>query len=272
METTERTRNRKRLWLGLAALPILLLALWLGGREDGPMGVAHYVGYAVCHQITIRTYVFGDLVMPLCARCSGQYLGVLIGFFLAWRWGRIRAAGLPPRWLIAVLIGFLAIWAFDGFNSYLYLILGHPLLYQPQNILRISTGILQGLAVSFLFLPFFNLAFWAEPDPRPVLQNGGELAQALGLGALVVLAVASGWPIFFYPVAILSVAATVLMLSLVGALFVLLALREENTNRTVGDFLSLLLPGMAFAALLLLGIDLFRAFAENNLGMVLPTG
>ncbi len=236
------------------------------------MGVAHYVGYAVCHQITIRTYVFGDLVMPLCARCSGQYLGVMIGFFLAWRWGRIRAMGLPPRWLIAVLIGFLAIWAFDGFNSYLYLILGRPFLYQPHNILRISTGILQGLAVSFLFLPFFNLAFWADADIRPVLQNGWELAQALGLGALVVLAVTSGWTLLFYPLAILSVVGTVLMLSLVGALFVLLALREENSNRTLGDFFSLFLPGMAFASLLLLGIDLFRAFAESSLGMVLPTG
>ena len=272
METTERPKNTKRLWLGLAALPILLLAFWLGGKDEGPVGVAHYVGYAVCHQITVRTYVFGDLVMPLCARCSGQYLGVLIGFFLAWRWGRIRAMGLPPRWLIAVLIGFLAIWAFDGFNSYLYLILGHPLLYQPQNIFRISTGILQGLAVSFLFLPFFNLVFWAEPDPRPVLQSGWELVQALGLGALVVLAVASGWALLFYPLAFLSVAGTVLMLSLVGSLFVLLALREENTNRTLGDFFSLFLPGMAFAALLLLSIDLFRAFAESNLGLTLPSG
>jgi uncharacterized membrane protein len=272
METPDHTRNAKRLWLGLASLPILLLALWLGGREDGLAGVAHYVGYAVCHQITVRTYVFGDLVMPLCARCSGQYLGVLIGFFLAWRWGRIRAMGLPPRRLVAVLVGFLAIWAFDGFNSYLYLILGHPFLYQPQNIFRISTGILQGLAVSFLFLPFFNQAFWAEPAPDRVLQNGRELAQALGLGALVVLAVVSGWPPLFYPLAFLSVAATVLMLSLVGTLFVLLALREENSNRTLGDFFSLFLPGMAFAALLLLAIDLFRAYAESALGMVLPTG
>lgn len=272
MESTKRTRNKRRSLLGLAALPILLLALWLGGREEGLMGVAHYVGYAVCHQITVRTYVFGDLVMPLCARCSGQYLGVLVGFFLAWRWGRIRAMGLPPRWLIVVLVGFLAIWAFDGLNSYLYLILRRPFLYQPHNILRISTGILQGLAVSFLFLPFFNQAFWAEPDFRPVIQSGRELAQALGLGAVVVLAVVSGWPPLFYPLAFLSIASTVLMLSLVGTLFVLLVLKEENSNRTFGDFLSLFLPGMAFAALLLLAIDLFRAYAESNLGMVLPTG
>jgi len=272
METTERPRNRKRLWFGLAALPILVLTVWLGGREGGVLGVADHVGYAVCHQITVRTYVFGDLVMPLCARCSGQYLGVLIGFFFAWRWGRIRAMGFPPRWLVAVLVGFLAIWAFDGFNSYLLLILGRPFLYQPQNILRISTGILQGLAVSFLFLPFFNGVFWADPDPDRVLQNGWELAQTLGLGVLVVVAVASGWAVLFYPLAILSVIGTVLMLSMVGALFVMLLLREENSNRTWGDFFSLLLPGMAFTALLLLGIDLFRAYFESNLGMVLPAG
>ncbi len=260
------------MWLGLAALPILFLVLWLGGREEGVLGVADHIGYAVCHQITVRSYVFGDLVMPLCARCSGQYLGVLISFFLAWRWGRIRAMGFPPRWLIAVLVGFLVIWAFDGFNSYLALILGHPLLYQPQNILRVSTGILQGLAIGFLFLPFFNGAFWADPDPDRVLRSGWELAQALGIGALTVVAVASGWEPLFYPLALLSVAGAALMLSLVGTLLVMLLLREENSNRTFGDFLSLFLPGMAFTALLILSIDLFRAFAESNLGMVLPTG
>ena len=61
------------------------------------------------------------------------------------------------------------------------------------------------------------------------------------------------------------------MLSLVGTLIVTLMLKQENRNRTKSDFLSLFVPGMAFAMLLLLSIDLMRAYAESNLGMVLPT-
>lgn len=261
----------KRLWLALPSLVIIGAVLWWG-LQDGPLGFANHIGYAVCHQITVRSYVFGDLVLPLCARCSGQYLGAFLGFFLAWRWGRLRTGGLPPRWLIAVLFGFLAIWAFDGFNSYIYLILGRPFLYQPHNILRISTGILQGLAISFLFLPFFNQVFWESPQTEPVLRNGKELVLALLLGALIVLAVESHWLPLFYPLAFISTGTTFLMLSLVGALMATLMLKQENTNRSLGDFISLLLPGMAFAMLLFLGMNLLRAYAESNLGMVLPNG
>ena len=262
----------RRLWLILSALVVLPPILWLGVREQGAPGLADYVGYAVCHQIRVRTYVFGDLALPLCARCSGQYLGTLTGFLMAWLWGRIRAAGFPPRRLLVALIFFVALWAFDGVNSYLYLILGRPFLYQPHNLLRLGTGILQGLAVSFLFLPFFNQVFWAEPQPQRVLQSGPELAQALGVGVLFMLAVVSGWPPLFYPLAFLSAGTTALVLSLVGTLFAVLLLRQENANRTWGDFISLFLPGAAFAALLILGVDLLRAFAEAKLGPMFPPG
>ena len=41
-------------------------------------GKADHIGYAVCHQISVRSYFFGDHQLPLCARCSGQYLGALL--------------------------------------------------------------------------------------------------------------------------------------------------------------------------------------------------
>ncbi len=252
----------------LAALIVAGGVAW--GLKQGPLGLAHSVGYAVCHQITVRTYVFGDLVMPLCARCSGQYLGAMSGFFMALVWGRLRASGLPSRGIIITLVVFLVAWAFDGINSYVFLVTRQPFLYMPQNILRLITGMLQGIAVSMFFLPFFNQVFWRQPDPRPVLSGWRDLGLLLLLTGLLTLAVNSAWGPLFYPLAFLSVAGVVLLLSLVGMLIAVMAFRAENTAETWRDFMLFFIPGMAFAVLLIAGIDALRAWAETSLGFSLP--
>lgn len=254
--------------LALAALIVVGGAAW--GLKDGPLELADSVGYAVCHQITVRTYVFGDLVMPLCARCSGQYLGAMAGFFMALLWGRLRGSGLPSRGIMITLGIFLVVWAFDGINSYIYLIMGQPFIYTPHNILRLITGMLQGVAVSMFFLPFFNQVFWREPDPRPVLTGWRDLGLILLLAAALTLAVNSRWTILFYPLAFLSVAGVFLLLSLVGMLVAVMAFRAENTAEFWRDFALFFIPGMAFAILLIAGIDALRAWAESSPGFSLP--
>jgi uncharacterized membrane protein len=269
MTHTRPKRPHPGRWLlVLAALIVIGGVAW--GLKQGPLGLADSVGYAVCHQITVRTYVFGDLVMPLCARCSGQYLGAMAGFFMALVWGRLRASGLPSRGIIVTLVAFLAIWAFDGINSYVYLVTRETFLYMPHNILRLITGMLQGIAVSMFFLPFFNQVFWRNPDPRPVLRGWRDLGLLLLLTGALTLAVNSAWAPLFYPLAFLSVAGVFLLLSLVGVLIVVMVFRAENTAETGRDFLLFFIPGMAFATLLIAGIDAFRAWAESSLGFSMP--
>ena len=127
--------------------------------------------------------------LPLCARCSGQFLGALAGLVAAVALGRGKAARLPPRAVTIVLLGFIAAWALDGFNSYLTLFPGAPHLYEPHNILRTTTGAMQGVALISLVLPFFNVTLWARTtDGRP--SSWRELL-LLCLIALIVAAVGS---------------------------------------------------------------------------------
>ena len=256
-------------WLLALSLLFIAVGLVLGLRQ-GVLGLLHGVGYAVCHQITVRTYVFGDWVMPLCARCTGQYLGAMAGFIMAGVWGRLRWAGWPSRGMVGLLVGFLVVWALDGINSYVYLVTQTPFLYHPHNLLRLITGTLQGIAVSMLVLPFFNQAFWHHPDPRPVLARGRDLMVILLLAGALVVGVHSRWPALFYPLAILSTLGVFLLLSLVGVLITVLILRAENQARTWRDFLAFLLPGMAFAVTLILAMDTLRSGLEHLLGMHIP--
>lgn len=253
-------------WLLLAGGLGVIVAIWFI-TPGGLLDKADHVGYAVCHQLPIRTPFFGGRQLPLCARCSGQFLGALAGLALLIALGRGKAAQLPPRPVIVVLLGFLAAWALDGFNSYLTFFPGVPHLYEPHNILRTTTGAMQGVALISLVLPFFNVTLWARPDQRPTIGSLREVLWLLGLIALIVAAVGSEWAPLLYPLALLSVAGTLMMLTLVTTMLLTLALRRDGRAQSWRDALPLLIAGLALALLIVLGINLLRAWLTAELGL-----
>ena len=253
-------------WLLLAGGLGVIVAIWFI-TPGGLLNKADHVGYAVCHQLPIRTPFFGGRQLPLCARCSGQFLGALAGLALLIVLGRGKAAQLPPRPVIVVLLGFLAAWALDGFNSYLTFFPGAPHLYEPHNILRTTTGAMQGVALISLVLPFFNVTLWARPDQRPTIGSLREVLWLLGLIALIVAAVGSEWAPLLYPLALLSVAGTLMMLTLVTTMLLTLALRRDGRAQSWRDALPLLIAGLALALLIVLGINLLRAWLTAELGL-----
>lgn len=253
-------------WLLLAGGLGVIVAIWFVA-PGGLLDKADRVGYAVCHQIPIRTPFFDGRPLPLCARCSGQFLGALAGLLLLLALGRGKAGQLPPRPVIVVLLGFIAAWAVDGFNSYLTLFPGAPHLYEPHNILRTTTGAMQGVALISLALPFFSVTLWAQPSPRPTIANLREVAALLLLIGLIVAAVGSEWAPLLYPLALLSAAGTLMMLALVMTMLVTLALRRDGRAQGWRDALPLLIAGLALALLSVLAINLLRAWLTAELGL-----
>jgi uncharacterized membrane protein len=253
-------------WLLLAGGLGAIVAVWFIA-PGGLLDKADRVGYAVCHQIPIRTPFFDGRPLPLCARCSGQFLGALAGLLLLLALGRGKAGQLPPRPVIVVLLGFIAAWAVDGFNSYLTLFPGAPHLYEPHNILRTTTGAMQGVALISLALPFFNVTLWARPSPRPTIAGLREVAALLALIGLIVAAVGSELALLLYPLALLSAAGTLMMLTLVMTMLVTLALRRDGRAQGWRDALPLLIAGLALALLSVLAINLLRAWLTVELGL-----
>ena len=70
----------------------VVVVLWLIYTPEGLLGKADAIGYAVCHRIDLRSFHLGDRQLPLCVRCSGMYLGALLGLaYQAWLAPRERA-------------------------------------------------------------------------------------------------------------------------------------------------------------------------------------
>ena len=235
----------------------LVLLGWLLSTPPGLLGKADAIGYAVCHRIDGRSFHLGDRQLPLCARCSGMFLGALLGLGYQ-EVCRRRAIGTPP-WKILIPLGVMVlVWLVDGFNSYLRLFLPEPLLYEPQNWLRLLTGTGMGLALSAALYPAFNQTVWGRVDKRPALDSLPSLGLLVLLALLLDLVVLSENPLLLYPLAILSALGVLVILSMTYALVWLMLFHGENRAQIPSHLIFPLLGGFVLAILQIAAFDAIR--------------
>ena len=173
----------------------------------------------ICAQLPTHSFYPAGQQLPLCARNTGIYTGFALGFLTLLGAGRTRAARLPRLPVALLLVGLVGMMALDGFNS-LFLDLGLPHLYQPNNLLRLLTGLGAGVAMVAFIMPVTNGLLWRSEDLRPSFRSFGQLAVVAPLVVLTFLAVGSqiGW--LLYPIAIVSSLGLMLALTLVNLVFV----------------------------------------------------
>ncbi len=248
-------------------LPALVVVLGIVSPPWSILDKAHLVGYGVCHQIPARTFFFNNQPLPLCARCSGTYLGAVIGFIGLQIMGRRRVGELPPAGVLLVLAGFIALMGIDGLNSYLSFFPAAPQLYQPANVLRLTTGLLNGLAISLIVYPVFNFTLWQRTERRRSINKVWELAFFLPAIGIVVFAMESGYDFLLYPLAILSTSGVLILLTMVNAMIVMILTRQESMASNWGQASLFILWGVAVSFLELAAMIVFRAFMTAQWGL-----
>lgn len=91
-----------------------------------------------CHARPDRSFFFRGKQFPICARCTGELMGMIAGIPISIFYG-------CPRFHIVLLLMIPLI--FDGFLQKLT-------SYESGNIRRLVTGILFGIAFIFAFIYF----------------------------------------------------------------------------------------------------------------------
>ncbi len=269
MQRSQKPRKLGRSWLPLWTIGIVLLiaAIILFAPPASLLGKCDAVGYAICHRIPERSFHLAGRQLPLCARCTGTYLGALIGFTTMWALGHRRASNLPPTKVIVLLVGFIGSMGVDGLNSYLSFFPNTPHLYEPGNLLRLITGTLNGLALSIIVLPVFNFTLWREVSPLRSIRNFRELAIAVALAAVMVLTVQAELDFLLYPLAILSILGVLFMLTAVNTMIILIVTRRENVAETWLDASLPLSLGLLTTLVEIAGMDLLRLALTQQLGL-----
>jgi uncharacterized membrane protein len=259
--------RRPRLTAIAVAVAVFIILLFVWFPPNTLLGKADVVGYAICHRMPDRSFWLGDRPFPLCARCTGTFLGAIVGLAAMLLGRRHRASHLPPVPVLAVLVLFVALWGFDGLNSYVTLFPGAPNLYEPRNWLRLTTGLLNGLALISLVFPIFNFTLWREPTQERVIRNVWELVAVLPVVALLVWVLQTGVEVLLYPLAILSSLGVVTLLVLINSLIATVMLGREGYAATWLQALPSLVVGAALAILQMTAMVLVRAYLTTELGL-----
>ena len=247
------------------AVAIILFAIML--PPSTLLGKADVVGYGICHQLPERSFFLDGRQLPLCARCTGTFLGAMVGLVAMLLLGRRRASRLPPVPVLILLVFFIGFWAFDGLNSYMTFFPGAPNLYEPQNWLRLTTGMLNGLALIIIVFPIFNYTLWRDTTRDCVIKNIWELLAILPVVALLVWIIQAEISYLLYPLAILSSLGVLMMLVLINSMIATVVLGREGQARTWSQALVPLTVGTALAILQVTAMVLIRAYLTTTLGL-----
>jgi uncharacterized membrane protein len=113
-----------------------------------------WLNSGVCSQNPAHSFWLEGRPLPLCARELGRFGGFLIASWFARRSSLTWLLGLLPL-------------AVDGLNSFAFDALGMA-LYEPNNVLRLVTGLLAGVCLAVLLgrmrcWPWLVLLGCAEP-------------------------------------------------------------------------------------------------------------
>jgi uncharacterized membrane protein len=247
----------------LLIIAALLLIVWGLETPPGILGKLDAVGYAVCHRIDVRSFHIGTRQLPLCARCSGQYVGAMIGLLFQAIYSRHRS-GFPPRSVFVILGIFSLAYAVDGLNSYLYLppflesFPNLPHLYIPTNTLRLLTGSGMGLVIAVILYPALTGTIYANPDNRPAMGGIIPVLSMVGLCVIADLLILTGSSFILYPAALISAVGVIILLSFAYTIVILRIFKKENTYHRFTQIGVALLVGFTISMLQIALVDLIR--------------
>lgn len=172
-----------------------------------------WMGYGLCHQLPSRSFFgAGGYQVPVCARDTGIYFGILLSLALIsalHRGSRPRELPTTTGWVvIAIMIGTMAL---DGGTEYAG-------LRGTTNELRLITGLLAGFAIGAILTPMINDELWRAGSAERVLDSPRKIA--LWLSAVPLAYVVIWWALPLlgpgYPILVaLAIVATLMSVNLV---------------------------------------------------------
>ena len=268
---SQRIRSTSR-YLVVAALFLIVFG-WLFNAPAGFVGKVDAIGYAVCHRINKRSFHIGSIQLPLCARCTGMYLGAMVG--LIYQAIRNQKYSRIPHWSVLIPLAlFVVAFGVDGSNSYLYLIKQLqpgalpkiPNLYIPNNPLRLLTGSGMGLGIAGLLSPAFNSTVWSDPVEKRTLPNLMSFGFLFAIMLILDLLVLTENPVVLVLVAIISTAGVLVLLTMVYCMVWVLVMGQDNQFTSLRQLWLAILAGLTIAMIQIAAIDMLRFWLTGTWG------
>jgi uncharacterized membrane protein len=243
---------------------IVALSAWIYIAPPGLMGKLDAIGYAVCHRLPSHSLFIGNIQLPLCARCTGEFNAAAIALIFQGFISR-KKSKLPNRGILAVLVIFFLAFAIDGSNSYLGLLKeGYgsafakiPNLYLTTNVTRVFTGSGMGIAMASILFPMYNQTIWRTPEDQPTL-NWLQFGLLAGIVLVFDFFALSNIDAALYFISVLSTLGVLALLTMVFSIVWVMLMKQDNAFDHLRQLWLPAVAGLTLAFILILSIDLFR--------------
>ena len=257
MKTSRQERSKKSAWRWvLFGIALGLFILWLFLTPEGILGKADAVGFAVCHRIPERSFNIGDRQMPMCARCTGLFLGAMLG--LGFQLAQGRKGKMPPIPVI-ILFGLLALaWVLDGINSFTMLTPRLPSVYQTQNWTRLVTGTGMGLAISAILLPAFIQTVFKDWRDSSGFGKWYQVMSVIAIAVIVDILILLEIPWLQYIFSLISAVSVFVLLTMIYSMVLVMLFKRENSYDSIRQLFIPLTGGFIIALIQIGAIDLAR--------------
>jgi uncharacterized membrane protein len=154
-------QKRQAVWvwgLGGAIAAIWVLAivfapiLEAGGVNSISQPIYKFYGF-ICHQISERSFHYGEHQFAVCARCFGFYGGFLLGFVIYPFFRALNNTDSFPRfWLFLAMIPMGIDFSLTFFE-----------IWENTHLSRLITGLILGVACAFFIIPaLVDISFFAR--------------------------------------------------------------------------------------------------------------
>jgi len=183
------------------------------------------IGFSVCHQLPAKSLNIGGIYLPICARCSGIYIGFFIAALILFIMFRKKESNLPPIYILVILCLFIFSTVVDGILSYF----GH---FETNNNIRFITGFLCGSSIMAIIYPVFVYQYYKKPKDKRIFTSPVKfIIYILLLTVFIVIALFRirflGY--FFYYLASFSIIFTFYFINLV-MIFIIPSFSQKATK------------------------------------------
>jgi len=189
------------------------------------------VGSSLCHQIPTHSYILNGVQFPICARCTGLYLGSFIGLTYAVFAG--KKAAIPKTPYLILLLAIFIVWGADGINSLISEFINRPFLYETTNLTRSITGYGMGMVMATALATLFNMTVWEKNENIPILHHPLQVGVYALLCTGIHLLTVTIHPFLFRFAANLAIFSAITIITLLYTVFWIILLKKENTFRSI---------------------------------------
>ena len=237
-------------------MSLAVVVIWLVFTPPGLIGKLQAVAYSVCHENPDHSLAISGMLLPLCARCTGMFLGGLLG--LASLRVLTRGAAYPARRIRWVLWALVIFFAVDGLNSAAFSFFAGRALYLPSNELRLFSGLGMGMVLAAVLLSLWRQTMETTPDLSSGFKSWRHLAITMLVETLLGLSILFSPAWLYYPVALLSILAVPFLLTMVYTLLWTMMRKKENSLRNLNLRFTYILLGCLTAFVQIGAFDLLR--------------